>query len=54
MMERLNNLRLLLADAVKDEINNRAFIEDLLISIEYQQAIIDKMILYKVITNDLG
>lgn len=48
-MERLNNLKALLANAMQDKQNNKEYIEDLLISIEYQQIIVDKMKLHKII-----
>ena len=48
-MERLNRLKQMLADAVADKENNKEYIEDLLLSIEYQETIVDKMILHKVI-----
>ncbi len=48
-MERLNELKRLLAEAMKDKANNKLYIEDLLLSIEYQETIRDKMILHGVL-----
>lgn len=44
-MERLNTLNQYLAEAQLDPENNELYIEDLKISIEYQQTLVDKSIL---------
>lgn len=49
MMERLNKLKQLLTEAIKDKKNNKLYIEDLLLSIKYQETQVDKMILHGII-----
>ena len=52
-MERLNRLKAALAEAMRDKENNKNYIEDLLISIEYQETQVDKMHLYGLLKKEL-